>query len=199
MCIGHSDRTCSRRKKDLSQNCLKEHQFGGWLRAFIGRAKTGGIASGSLSKENHDNTVLSKKALEQGRMKQRGTSEVTKGAINSGKEKEQEGKGVNKPVVILKEVLDSRNKVEMQGLSLKQKEQISEAVPAKEVQFLGDLMLLESTEEEGILSNKGQKIWDKSEQSSGNRTPLLDCTNAPNSAREVVGDGEVKKIKTKRQ
>lgn len=59
--------------------------------------------------------------------------------------------------VILKEIPDSRNKEEMCGLNIKQKEQISEAVPTKEVQFLGDLLLIESTKEEGILSSKRQK------------------------------------------
>lgn len=60
--------------------------------------------------------------------------------------------------VILKEILDGRNKEEMCCLNLKQKQQISEAVPTKEVQFLGDLMLIESTKEEGILSSKGKKL-----------------------------------------
>lgn len=48
-CIAYSDRTCSKRNEDLSQNCLKEHWFGGCLRAFTGRAMAGGIASSSLS------------------------------------------------------------------------------------------------------------------------------------------------------
>lgn len=87
----------------------------------------------------------------------------------------------------------------MCGLNLKQKEQISEVVPTKEVQFLGDLILIESTKEEGILSSKGQKNWDKSKQNYGNRALLLDSTNASSLAGEVVGVGEGKKIKAKGQ
>lgn len=94
------------------------------------------------------------------------------------------------PAVILKEILDGNNKEEICGLSLIQKEQFSEAVPTKEIQLIGDLMQIESTGKEGIMSSKVQNNWDKSEQSSGTRKPLLDCTNAPNSVGKMVADGE---------
>lgn len=109
----------------------------------------GGIASSSLSKENHNNMALNKKVLEVGNKegeKQVEASEVQKNTINKCEEKQQEDKRVDDLAVILKEIPDSRNKEEMCGLNLKQKEQISEAVPTKEVQFLGGLMLIESAE-----------------------------------------------------
>lgn len=60
-------------------------------------------------------------------------------------------------------------------------------------------MLIEFGGKEGIMSNKIQNNWDKSEQSFGNRTPLLDCTNIPNSVGEKVENGKEKKIKAKEQ
>lgn len=47
------------------------------------------------------------------------------------------------------------------------------------------------------MSSKVQNNWDKSEQSFGSRTPLLDCTNVPNSVGEKAGNGKEKKIKGK--
>lgn len=32
-CIGHHEQICAQRKVDVVQNCLKEEQFGAWLRA----------------------------------------------------------------------------------------------------------------------------------------------------------------------
>lgn len=101
--------------------------------------------------------------------------------------------------VILGKILDGNNKDEMRGLSLIQKEQFSDIVPPKEVQLLGNLMLIESAEKVGIMSSKIQNNWDKFEQSFGSRTPLLDCTNVTNVVREKVGNGEEKKIKAKGQ
>lgn len=94
--------------------------------------------------------ALNKKVLEVGkkeREKQVEASEVKKGTINKWEEKQQEDKRVDDLAVILKEIPDGRNEEKMRGLNLKQKEQISEAILTKEVQFLGDLMWIESAEE----------------------------------------------------
>lgn len=144
------------------------------------------------------NQVLETGEKEKELEKQLETNDVNNGTLNRGEKQQQEDKGVVNPAVILKEIPDGNNKEEMCGLSLIQKEQFSEAVPTKEVQLIGHLMLIESAGKEGIMSGKVQNNWDKSEQ-SGTRTPLLYCTNAPNSVGEMVADGEGKKIKAKGQ
>lgn len=42
-CIGHKQRMCTKRKEDLSQNCLKDDQFGFWLR--VGNGKPGSLGT----------------------------------------------------------------------------------------------------------------------------------------------------------
>lgn len=41
-CIGHSERVCAQRLKDLEENCLKKDQFGPWMRASTGKGMDGG-------------------------------------------------------------------------------------------------------------------------------------------------------------
>lgn len=43
-CVGHSEKGCASRKRDMQQNCLKAYEFGPWLRAHSGRViGTGGL------------------------------------------------------------------------------------------------------------------------------------------------------------
>lgn len=86
--------------------------------------------------------------------KQLETNEVKNDTLNRGEKQQQHDKGVVNPAVILKEIPDGNNKEEMCGLSLIQKEQFSEVVPTKEVQLLGDLMLITSVGKEEIMSSK---------------------------------------------
>lgn len=56
-CIGHNEKRCVRRKEDLSMNCLKEEQFGAWLRANNGRSVLGGLSENKLDKMNADTSM----------------------------------------------------------------------------------------------------------------------------------------------
>lgn len=44
-CVGHSEKGCSNRKRDMHQNCLKAQEFGPWLKANNVRMPgTGGLS-----------------------------------------------------------------------------------------------------------------------------------------------------------